>query len=802
MFFVNANPSAARRRLAGLFRAGCLAVCLSGWQGSGSAQPSPPALPPALDFLTHLPRPEPVDDWLVTPDPLAMPIRPANGAVVRQTPPDFSWPDQGRDTLYEFRLLPDGGDVAQRIVTVNYVLWPRALPPGGYGWQVRRWGRDSDPGPWSQVRRFTVPEGAYSFVVPDIDQMYERATLMLHPRTLPKAAAFERLKAELLTGGRQNRFNALLKIYEPRLGGPMTPDVGESAGHYDDIVERRKAEGRIVAATTEELETLLAMAFIAAITERGDFIDEAKRRLFNVAGWSVHGGTGNGSYGIESQTISRYMALAFDWLYHRMTATERQGVLDVIVAREATMYDWYVTEKRRLQQQPYDSHGYLHIGNIAAVAAVVAGDTAAARSWLRDTLPLYLSITNPWGGETGGYANGMNYAFYDVQYSFQHWDILREVLGVDVTQKAWTRNFALTMMYMQPPGAPSFVFGDAAGNGDTALVSTVARAYALRAPGAIANWYAAQQNVRFPVPRIYELMSPVPEPSAARRASGPSPDLLPNAAVFPDVGWVAMHSNLRDSMRNSVYFKSSDYGSYNHGHADQNSFVIQSRGRDLVIDSGYFYLYNSPHWTNWTKQTMAHNAITFDGGKGQTFDDRGATGVLTRFASNGLFDVVTGDATRAYGEEIDKAIRTLMFLRPDTVLVYDSLAGRNPTRFEWNIHAKNNMVAYDPGKIGFVEGDASVCVEMHDPGRLDFTKFDGFGPDAVLDEEYRYLPTQWHGRFVVRVPEQRTEFLALLRIGCAGPGLSDVVPRDGGGFTLALGNRRFGIGENGAELLP
>jgi len=463
------------------------------------------------------------------------------------------------------------------------------------------------------------------------------------------------------------------------------------------------------------------------------------------------------------------------------------------------MYDWYVTDRRRLQQQPYDGHGYLHLGNIAAVAAIIAGDTLAARAWLLDVLPLYLSIANPWGGESGGYANGMNYAFYDAQYSFLHWDILREVLGIDVTQKAWGRNFPLLMTYMQPPGAPSFVFGDGGGYGDLALVSTVSRAYALRAHTAIANRYAAQQNARFPIPRIYELMTPVPEPG--RRATGPSPDLLPNAAVFSDIGWAAMHSSLRDPLRNSVYFKSSGYGSYNHGHADQNSFVIQSRGRDLAIDSGYFYLYNSPHWTNWTKQTRAHNAITFNGGLGQTFDDRGATGTLTHFSSNADFDVVTGDATRAYGDNIKKAIRTLVFLRPDAVLVYDSLEGHEPIRFEWNIHAKNNMVQYDPGKIGFAEGDASVCVEMHDPRRLDFIKFDGFTAAAPVDEEFSYLPTQWHGRFIVRAPERRTEFLALLRIGCAGPGLADVAAVDGGGFTLAVGGRRIRIGEAGAEMV-
>ena len=39
------------------------------------------------------------------------------------------------------------------------------------------------------------------------------------------------------------------------------------------------------------------------------------------------------------------------------------------------------------------------------------------------------------------------------------------------------------------------------------------------------------------------------------------PEGTPNAAVFPVIGWAAMHSDLRDPRRTSVYFKSSPYGS-------------------------------------------------------------------------------------------------------------------------------------------------------------------------------------------------------------------------------------------------
>lgn len=762
--------------------------------GGAAAQPARPAGPAHIAALPAL---DPPKDWVAGGDALAMPVRPENGAVVLQTPPDFSWPYQGRG-YYQFRLQPPQGEPVERLVSTNYLLWPQELPPGAYAWQVRFWPANGSAGAWSEPRKFNVPADAWPFVMPDVEALYERAAKMPHPRTLPKGAEFERLKNELLTGSRRNRFAAFIKAVAPKLGGPMAEDVKESVTDYSDVLDRRKAEGRIVAATSEELETMIGMAFVAAITDQEEFAQDARRRLLNLASWSVHGGTGNGSFALESQTISRLMTLAYDWMYGRLTPAERIKVLDHIAARQAGLHEWYIADKPRLQIQPYDSHGYLHIGNMAAVAAVLAGEVLASKTWLMDALPLYLSLTNPWGGDDGGYGNGMNYALYDVQFSFLHWDMLRESLGIDVARKAWVRNFGLLMTYMQPPGAPAFVFGDGAGNGDDPLVSTVGRGYALRSNTGIGNWYSAQQNRSFPVPALYELIAPVPQPGV--RAIGPSPDSLPNAAVFPSIGWAAMHSDLRNRTRNSVYFRSSPYGSYNHSHADQNSFVIQSKGRDLAIDSGYFYLYNAPHWTNWTKQTRAHNAITFNGGQGQKFDDRAARGKLTAFEHTAAFDYVVGDATEAYAGNLKKAKRTLAFFRPDTVVVYDSLEHYEPVKFEWNIHSKNNMVQYDGGKVGFAEGPASLCVEMHDAGRLEFIKFNEFS--SPVEPPFDYLPLQWHGRFVVRQPEARTEFLAVLRISCSGPSATEVKPLAGGGYTLQLGDSRIAISEAGVRVLP
>ena len=134
----------------------------------------------------------------------------------------------------------------------------------------------------------------------------------------------------------------------------------------------------------------------------------------------------------------------------------------------------------------------------------------------------------------------------------------------------------------------------------------------------------------------------------------------------------------------SAYFKSSRYGSFNHSHADQNSFVLHAHGWPLLIDSGFYDSYGSPHGAGWYRQTHAHNAMTFDGGQGQTTGDAGGDRQNRRFPSlgkNGL-----GDGRQCARLRRCRALRTLVYLRPNHVVVYDALAATTARSWEWNLH--------------------------------------------------------------------------------------------------------------------
>ncbi len=174
----------------------------------------------------------------------------------------------------------------------------------------------------------------------------------------------------------------------------------------------------------------------------------------------------------------------------------------------------------------------------------------------------------------------------------------------------------------------------------------------------------------------------------------------------------------------------------------------------------------TPHWWQWYKQTRAQNAITFDGGQGQVvYEQSGALGpgVITQYVHQSDHDVVSGDATGAYGGALTRAYRSLVYLRPNLIVVYDALASGVARRWEWNIHALNAMSVVSDQQISIQNNGQSLCVDLLAGPATQFTQTNQFSADPA---SWLGWTPQWHGAFIATSPSASTEFIALLRVGC------------------------------------
>ena len=190
------------------------------------------AIPQAVDGT---PRPCGTQaDILVRSDPTLAPVRPADCAVVTQTPPELTWPPQDGRHTYVVSLTHPGGRTEKRTTQENWIVWDRALPPGEYQWQVRV--KDGESG---APRRFTIAANAASFIVPGDEAALARARQLAHPRSWPKddSSPIAALKAE-----RARAFAALLDEVEGKMASEVQaePKAESMNANYDDAVAEQK----------------------------------------------------------------------------------------------------------------------------------------------------------------------------------------------------------------------------------------------------------------------------------------------------------------------------------------------------------------------------------------------------------------------------------------------------------------------------------------------------------------------------------------------------------------------------------
>ncbi|HET6264546.1 MAG TPA: DUF4962 domain-containing protein [Usitatibacter sp.] len=677
-------------------------------------------------------------DILVRSDPTLAPIRPADCAVVTQTPPELTWPPQDGRHTYVVSLTHPGGRTESRTTPENWIVWDRALPPGDYQWQVKV--KDGETG---APRRFTIAANAASFIVPGDEAALARARQLSHPRSWAKdeSSPIAALRAE-----RARAFAGLLDEVEGKMASDVQaePKAESMNANYEDTVAEQK-------------RTLNA-AVAWAVTRQPRYGAEAARRLVAQARWSATGPISYRNNDTASRTVAWTLALGYDWAHDALDEAQRRVILGAIRARMQEMVD-ELFARNDISRFPYDSHGNMTLTVCAAISALVAGDIPEADEWFRRTVRTAVVWTSPWGGTDGGFANGTMQGQWDTGANLLAWYVLRQAAGVDLARKEWVRNHARYLAYFVPPGAPGGLFGDGQEQRAEETRSRVGKALAAFAPTPIGNWYA--HNLRGEdSARLELLLAPRVRPASAELPAG-----TPNDASFPSIGWVAMHSDLADPKRASVYFKSSPYGSYNHSHADQNSFVIDYRGERLAIDSGYYDDYGTPHWREWYKQTRAANAITFDGGQGQGIDGRQYSGEVTHFESDAKHAVAVGRAEKAYGGALTWAERTVVLERPDVVVVRDVLASEVPRTWEWNIHALEKMKPAGDRKVAIRRGQAAMCVEMLEGPEVAFTQTDRFTVPPGRSSMQKSHPDQWHGVFATREKSKTAAFVTRMKLG-------------------------------------
>ncbi|MFC3800422.1 DUF4962 domain-containing protein [Cohnella sp. GCM10012308] len=649
-----------------------------------------------------------------------MPFAPAEGLVTTQNPPDFRWPAVPNATGYDLEVSRDASvsnaTYGKSALTENIYNFPNAFDSGTWYWRVR-FHKAEGSSVWSDVRKFRIEEQFTKFEVPPIGELMGRVPAG-HPRIWTTPGGLQQFRNLALSGSGK----AFIDQKETEVGKDLLtanqdpPKDPERTGTLDDYANKAKPL----------LNRMQDAAFLYLITQDAKYLTDVKVRLFGgpnvagIAGWDPTGPSG------QQDQIQRSVALAsamtYDWLYAALTEQERTTLRDLIALHAGAMVASLVDNpETNIKNRPYNSHGWSAFGYLGIIATAMLGEYSDGRAeqWYAKIVPAYINILPPWGGEDGGWAQGTGYWQWSSTIAQEFEDVLLASTGLNLYEKGYSRNAGRYPLYVFPHGIPKGVLGDDSQYlpSDTS-VTIYNRLSQLSGDGRL-KW-AAEAIGTGPSLTLNNNYFYGDDNLSSR-----PPVDLPKARWFEDVGVVAMHSELYDPDRVSMYFRSSPFGSYNHSYADQNGFVINAFGESLAIEAGHYDDYNSAHREQYTRQTLAANAITYDGGVGQKANDIEADGKVKSFVTTPEFDAVSADAKTAYGSALSQSDRDVIYLRPGVFVMVDRLKSADPqgNKFEWRLHAQDQIdLDGDNAGATILKGDAALKVRFYTPDNLSASK--------------------------------------------------------------------------------
>ncbi len=611
-------------------------------------------------------------------------FRPADGTSVFVNPPAFTWrPHKNREVLYALQVAKDA-DFANILYQQTALPWSTHCPaqvfPAGVSlyWRYRAQepeGRWSD---WSTVRRMTIAPEATAYPKP------ERAALAAripkgHPRLFFLAEEIDFLREQAKT----DQAELWTKLREKADALLATPPDTTEPPRYPEGVKYKGEEWKKIWWGNRRRAVAVAdgaalLAFVYALSGEKSYGEGARELLLAFCEWDPKGAT-NYEYNDEAaMPLLYYPSRTYSWIYDLLTPEQRSRVISVMRQRGQDCYQ-HLRGRRHLWR-PYASHSNRAWHWLGEVAIAFHGEIPESEEWLDYSMTLFYSCYPVWGGNDGGWHEGM--AYWESYLSrFMNWALVsRTAFQIDPFEKPFFRETGYYGMYTLPPGTQTGAFGDLAFRMTSHRIAPLMSQLAVGANNRYWCWYADKHRLsgRNYLDFVFTAKS--------GSLTAEVPEALPSSRCFKDTGLAVLNTNLLDGLNNvQVHFKSSPFGRQSHGYNANNAFLLNVDGAPVFIRSGHRDVYGSPHHAKWMFETKSDNAILING-KGQRVHTADATGQITEFHTQPQLDVLIGEAGDAY-EPGTRWTRRIFFFKPSAVLIHDVLEAPEPAQYQWLLHA-------------------------------------------------------------------------------------------------------------------
>ena len=689
-------------------------------------------------------------------------FRPSSDSVVRTTPPAFAWRPQKGAASYDLQCAR-GGDFRPDSYTAEGVKWnvhcpPEAFQAGAWSWRFRARWEDGSASAWSTARAFRIAEDAGHLALPTQEALLARIP-QAHPRLFVRPEQIPDLK-QRAQGDLRASFDGLVTESEKLMASPPPTAEPPKYGPQSEMPRGSDAWRKVWwgnrTYTSKALNAAATLAFTRLLGGKEEYGHLAHRILMACAQWDPKGATGYRYNDEAGMPYNYYFARTYTFVNDLLTEDERQTCRQVIQVRGDEMFRHLCP---RHLWRPYASHSNRAWHFLGEVGIAFHGEIPEAGTWTWFAANVFANVYPVWCDEDGGWHEGMGY-WRSYITRFTWWaDVMRTALGINAFDKPYFSQIGFYPLYMQPPGTKGGGFGDLTAHLHSGQNRQVMSVFAAQASNPYWQWYVDAHGgpqttggyigfVRGALPAV---------------TSRPPTD-LPTSRCFQGTGQAVLNATLFDAAENvQIILKSSPFGTQSHGYESQNSFLMYAFGERLFIRTGRRDSYGSKHHKQWMWQTKSTNCLTVNG-RGQRGHSAGARGEITDFSTSPDFDFVTGEAAAAYEGELARFTRRILFIKPEIVLLFDTVVAPEPSSFQWFLHAPVEMDVRGQHDVRLTNGRAACRAAFLWPPDLKLSQTDRFDPPP----RPRIKLTEYHLTAEPATPSRRQTFVTVLRPHLAG----------------------------------
>ena len=190
--------------------------------------------------------------------------------------------------------------------------------------------------------------------------------------------------------------------------------------------------------------------------------------------------------------------------------------------------------------------------------------------------------------------------------------------------------------------------------------------------------------------------------------------------LFSDFGWATMRTSWE---KDATMLAIKSGHTWNHSHADANSFILFHKGVDIIKDAGNCW-YPKPEYRNYFFQSQAHNVVLFNGqgqSREQQYNGSSLRGNMYNLLDAGNIRYVMSDGTGPVSDNFSRNFRHFLWM-DNVIYMIDDLKTHTYGDFEWLWHP-GGETKKSGADLTVTNGDASVAIRPLYPRLLALSDF-------------------------------------------------------------------------------